>query len=72
MKALIVLVNCVEYVEDPNITYDFGEPKGQCAKCGYKWYEHNVDAISNDGDRNSAEEIQQRNGVDHSETISVL
>jgi hypothetical protein len=36
----ILLVNCPQYVEDQCVCDDDGEPKGQCAVCGAKWYEH--------------------------------
>lgn len=38
--------NCKNYVEDPCVCDDFGEPKGQCMSCGYKWYEHGEVVIS--------------------------
>lgn len=34
--------NCSHYVEDPAICDDVGEPKGQCANCGEKWYDHDM------------------------------
>ncbi len=33
---------CSHYVEDPAICDDVGEPKGQCANCGEKWYDHDM------------------------------
>jgi hypothetical protein len=33
---------CQEYLEDPAICDDMGEPKGQCANCGDKWYNHSI------------------------------
>lgn len=53
------LVDCSNYVEDPCICDSCGEPKGQCARCGAKWFEHRPDAISDIDDRKSAEEIQK-------------
>lgn len=31
---------CAAFKEDPYITHDFGEPKGQCAHCGFNQSEH--------------------------------
>jgi len=58
--------NCDQYVEDQNVCYDFGkhfgEPKGQCASCGYIWYEHHLLALPED-ERASAERIQNEKGL---------
>ena len=32
--------NCNNYVEDGAICDDGGNPKGQCANCGDKWFRH--------------------------------
>jgi hypothetical protein len=34
-----------------------GEPKGQCSHCGYKWYDHALDALP-ENERESAARIQ--------------
>lgn len=52
-----MMTDCGEYLEDPYICDYMGEPKGQCANCGYKWYEHELDALP-ECDRTSALEIQ--------------
>ena len=31
---------CGKYFEDWTICYSDGEPKGQCANCGDKWFNH--------------------------------
>ena len=40
----IYMTDCSEYIEDPFICDDVGQPKGQCI-CGHKWYEHNVNTL---------------------------
>lgn len=42
---LVMMTDCQDYIEDPCICYDFGEPKGQCRNCGYAWYEHDVSVL---------------------------
>ncbi len=37
---------CQDYVEDPAICDDLGEPKGQCVNCGYKEHEHLILAVN--------------------------
>lgn len=36
---------CSAFVEDPFVCYDFGEPKGQCANCGFKDTDHEKSAM---------------------------
>ena len=36
---------CNKYAEDQFICDDVGEPKGQCARCGFKWFEHSDEAL---------------------------
>ena len=53
---------CDHYVQDPYVCDMGGEPKGQCGNCGYKWYEHDLDAIP-DSEKASAAAIKsQRKG----------
>ena len=49
---------CKKYEEDSCITYDDGEPKGQCANCGDKWYEHDLEALP-EHEREGALEIRE-------------
>jgi nucleoside 2-deoxyribosyltransferase len=49
--------DCNQYVEDPSVTCDFGEPKGQCGNCGDKWYNHRLETLPYD-ERESAAEHQ--------------
>lgn len=56
----IRMSNCSNYIEDPFICDDVGEPKGQCVNCGHKWYEHSVDILPIE-DKASALEIQDKN-----------
>jgi len=58
----ITISNCFWYDEDQFVCDDIGEPKGQCAHCGAKWYEHNINALSLD-ERDSAKQIQRERGV---------
>ncbi len=58
----ITLTDCRTYHEDPCICDDLGEPKGQCAHCGAKWYEHDVQYLPED-ERESARAIQLERGV---------
>ncbi len=55
------LVDCSEFIEDQNVCFDFGEPKGQCLNCGSKWYQHNPNVISDEGDRKSTIVMQKIN-----------
>ena len=51
-------------MEDPVICDDMGEPKGQCALCGCKYYEHNLSAFRyGSDDFNSAKQIQAERGI---------
>lgn len=59
----ISLVNCKEYIENPFVCDDVGEPKGQCVHCGAKWYEHNLDALPED-EKESAKQIQKERGIE--------
>lgn len=36
---------CSDYIEDRAVCDDTGDPKGQCANCCYKWYDHMADAL---------------------------
>lgn len=51
-------IPCRNYIEDQCVCYDFGEPKGQCANCGYKWYDHKLESLPEE-DRESAARIQR-------------
>ena len=59
----ITLIHCREYAEDPAICDSTGEPKGQCRRCGNKWYEHPLDVIPRGPDQDSAKQIQTERGV---------
>ena len=48
---------CSAYLEDWAVCDDTGEPKGQCSHCGYKWYDHALDALP-ENERESAARIQ--------------
>lgn len=50
--------DCKQYVEDPCICYGDGEPKGQCATCGAKWWDHELDALPHI-DRQNYHEIRE-------------
>lgn len=52
--------DCNKYIEDQFICFDSGEPKGQCANCGAKWYDHRLEVLP-ENERESAREIQARN-----------
>lgn len=54
----IMMSDCTSYEEDQFICDDVGQPKGQCAYCGYKWYEHTLDALP-ECERESAKSIQE-------------
>ncbi len=61
----ISLSHCLLYVEDPYVCDDLGEPKGQCAHCGAKWFEHDLLALP-ESEKESARAIQRVRGViDH-------
>jgi len=36
---------CTEYIEDPFVCHDGGEPKGQCLNCGDKWFNHELEVL---------------------------
>ena len=55
---MMTMSDCRNYVEDPAICYDDGEPKGQCLNCGAKWYEHTDDALP-ESERVGVEETRQ-------------
>lgn len=48
---------CSAYLEDWAVCDDTGEPKGQCTHCGYKWYDHSLNALP-ENERESAARIQ--------------
>ena len=54
---MMTLTNCNSYVEDPNIYFSCGEPKGQCLNCGDKWYNHKLETLS-ENEREGARRIQ--------------
>jgi hypothetical protein len=58
----ITLTDCKEYREDPCICDDTGEPKGQCANCGYKWFEHKLEALPVE-EQESALALQEQKGI---------
>ena len=49
--------SCSAFLEDWAVCDDMGEPKGQCLHCGYKWYDHVLDALP-ENERESAARIQ--------------
>jgi hypothetical protein len=49
--------SCSAYFEDWAVCDDMGEPKGQCAHCGHKWYAHALAALP-ENERESAARIQ--------------
>jgi hypothetical protein len=49
--------SCSAFLEDWAVCDDMGEPKGQCSHCGYKWYDHALDALP-ENERESAARIQ--------------
>jgi len=64
MREPIILTTCGKYLEDPAICDDMGEPKGQCAYCGCKYYEHPLSSFTyGSDDFNSAKQIQQERGL---------
>lgn len=64
MRDPIILTTCRKYMEDPVICDDMGEPKGQCALCGCKYYEHNLSAFRyGSDDFHSAKQIQAERGI---------
>jgi hypothetical protein len=44
----LAAADCAAYVEDGTVCDDMGEPKGQCANCGGKWYDHRIDVLPED------------------------
>jgi hypothetical protein len=57
IKLLSIHKPCSNYEEDPFICDMGGEPKGQCANCGEKWFHHDLNALP-ESDRESARLIQ--------------
>jgi hypothetical protein len=60
--APILLTTCTQYVEDPCISDDCGEPKGQCRNCGCKWYEHKIENLPVE-EQESAKSLQNEWGL---------
>jgi hypothetical protein len=58
------IVSCKEFIDDPYITDDCGETKGQCVNCGAKWYEHDISVLS-EWDKISADMIQKKEGIEN-------
>jgi len=58
----IHLIDCAEYHEDPYVCDSGGEPKGQCAICGAKWFEHVITALPLE-EIESALKIQSERGI---------
>lgn len=61
MDETFILTDCKHYSVDTSVCFSFGEPKGQCFHCGFKWYEHRIDALPWH-EKASAIEIQQKHG----------
>ena len=68
MDSITLNRNCFWYTEDPAICDDIGEPKGQCAHCGAKWYEHDLRALP-ESERESARQLQQERGVNPKDRV---
>ncbi len=45
---MYIPTDCYTYEECQFVCDDLGEPKGQCAHCGYKWYEHRKEVLPAD------------------------
>lgn len=60
----VQIVDCQEFAEDLCVCDDVGEPKGQCANCGAKYYEHNCLILSGDA-LIGALAIQTERGLDN-------
>ena len=45
LQLLEMKTSCTNYIEDPCICDSQGDPKGQCANCGWKWYDHAPSAL---------------------------
>lgn len=58
----IIICGCDYYHEDSTVTYSDGESKGQCVRCGAKWYEHSIDNLPED-EKESAQRIQKDRGI---------
>ena len=53
----MILSTCQNYIEDPCVCDDIGDPKGQCLLCGCKWWEHDVNFLPEE-EKESARRIQ--------------
>jgi len=59
---------CSAYLEDPAVCDGMGEVKGQCYHCGYKWYQHALDALP-EYERASAYKIRQERCLPNGEHV---
>jgi len=69
VKEPIQISSCSSYVEDFTVCFSDEEPKGQCANCGAKWFEHEISVLP-ESERQSALRIQKDLGVQFPLTLA--